>query len=149
LRDVLALQSELARTIAGQVRAIITPADEGRLQPESVNPAAYEAYIRGRFFLDRWTVEDSAEALHFFQLATELDSNYALAYVGMAECYIYGVAGVSAEDGIKRGFAATTRALELKPKGDRRNGPGRRNVARGGAISVLSRAAWQRTRAGG
>jgi TolB-like protein/DNA-binding winged helix-turn-helix (wHTH) protein/tetratricopeptide (TPR) repeat protein len=115
LKDVLALQSNLAHAIANQVRAVITPAEEERMQPESVSPGAYEAYMRGRFHVDRWTGEDSAEALHYFQRAAELDNNYALAYVGMAECYVFGVAGVRGEDGVKRGFAAASRALELKP----------------------------------
>jgi TolB-like protein/DNA-binding winged helix-turn-helix (wHTH) protein/Flp pilus assembly protein TadD len=115
LKDILALQSEIARTIAGQVRAATTPAEQERLQPDVVNPAAYEAYMRGRSFVDRWTSEDSAEALHYFQLATQLDTKYALAYVGIAECYVYGVAGVSEEEAGKRGFAAANRALELKP----------------------------------
>jgi TolB-like protein/DNA-binding winged helix-turn-helix (wHTH) protein/tetratricopeptide (TPR) repeat protein len=115
LKDVLTLQSELARTIAGEVRAVITPAEEERLHPGLVDPAAYEAYMRGRFFVNRWTAEDSAQALHYFQLAAELDKNYALAYVGMAECYVYGVAGVTEKYGLERGFAAASRALELKP----------------------------------
>jgi TolB-like protein/DNA-binding winged helix-turn-helix (wHTH) protein/tetratricopeptide (TPR) repeat protein len=115
-KDLLTLQSELARTIAAQVRVVVTPAEEKDLNPEAVNPAAYEAYMRGRFYLDRWTAEDSALALAFFHRAAELDHNYALTYVGMTECYVYGVAGVNEQDGVKRGLAAVTRALELKPE---------------------------------
>ncbi len=115
LKDVLAMQSDVARAIAGQVRAVITPDENERLRPQQVDPKAYEAYMRGRFFVDRWTPEDSAQALRSFEQAAELDQNYALAYVGMAECYVYGVAGVNQEDSVKRGIAAATRALELKP----------------------------------
>ena len=116
LKDVLAVQSEIARAIAEQVQAVITPDESERLRPQSVNPRAYEAYMRGRFFVDRWTPEDSAQALRSFEQAAELDQNYALAYVGMAECYVYGVAGIRDEEGQKRGIAAATRALELKPE---------------------------------
>ena len=115
LKDVLALQSDVARAIAGQVRAAVTPDESERLRPQPVDPMAYEAYMRGRFYVDRWTPEDSAQALRSFEQATELDRNYTLAYVGMAECYVYGVAGVSEEEGVKRGIAAATRALELEP----------------------------------
>ena len=115
LQDVLALQSDVARAIAGQVRATITPDENERLRPQPVDPRAYEAYMRGRFFVDRWTPEDSAQALRSFELAASFDRNYALAYVGMAECYVFGVAGISEEEGAKRGIAAATRALELKP----------------------------------
>jgi TolB-like protein/Tfp pilus assembly protein PilF len=115
LKDVLALQSDIARTIAGKVEAIVTPAEEARLHSEAVNPEACEAYMRGRFYLDRWTVEDDAQALHSFEQAIQLDGKYALAYVGVAECYVFGVAGVGQEEGWRRGSAALTRALELKP----------------------------------
>ena len=49
LKDILTLQSELARTIAGQVRAVITPAEQVRLQSDSVNPDAYNAYLLGAY----------------------------------------------------------------------------------------------------
>ena len=115
LKDVLTLQSDVARAIARQIQAVITPAENERLRPQSVNPEAYEAYMRGRFFVDRWTPEDSAQALRSFEQAAKFDNSYALAYVGMAECYVYGIAGVSDEEGLKRGIAAANRALELKP----------------------------------
>jgi len=115
LQDVLTLQSDVARAIALQVRAVITPDENERLRPQLVDPRAYEAYMRGRVFVDRWTPEDSAQALRLFELAASLDRNYALAYVGMAECYVYGVAGVNEEESLKRGIAAATRALQLKP----------------------------------
>ena len=115
LKDVLSLQSDVARAIAGQVRAAITPGEDERLRPQPVDPRAYEAYMRGRFFVDRWTPEDSAQALRSFEQAAELDRNYALAYVGMAECFVYGVAGINEEEGVKRGIAAAMRALELQP----------------------------------
>jgi TolB-like protein/DNA-binding winged helix-turn-helix (wHTH) protein/Flp pilus assembly protein TadD len=115
IQDVLGLQSDVARAIASQVRAAITPDENERLRPQSVDPRAYEAYMRGRSFVDRWTPEDSAQALRSFELAASFDRNYALAYVGMAECFVFGVAGIDEEEGVKRGIAAATRALELKP----------------------------------
>lgn len=104
LQDVLTLQSDVARAIARQVRAAITPDENERLRPQPVDPRAYEAYMRGRFFVDRWTPEDSAQALRSFELAASFDRNYALAYVGMAECYVYGVAGTNEEESVKRGI---------------------------------------------
>ena len=115
LKDVLTLQSDVARAIAGQVRVAIISDEDERLRPQLVGSEAYEAYMRGRVFVDRWTPEDSAQALRSFEQAALLNKNYALAYVGMAECYVYGVAGVDEEEAVKRGIAAATRALELKP----------------------------------
>jgi TolB-like protein len=48
LKDVLTLQNELAHTIAGEVRAAISPEEEMRLRPDSVKPEAYESYLLGR-----------------------------------------------------------------------------------------------------
>ena len=115
LQDVLALQNDVARAIAGQVRAVITPDENERLRPQAVDPRSYEAYMRGRVFVDRWTPEDSARALRSFEQAASFDREYALAYVGMAECYLWGVAGVDDEEAVKLGIAAASRALELKP----------------------------------
>ena len=60
LKDVLTLQSDVARAIAGQVRVAITPDEDERLRPQPVGPEAYEAYMRGRVFVDRWIFEDFA-----------------------------------------------------------------------------------------
>jgi eukaryotic-like serine/threonine-protein kinase len=114
LKDVLTLQHELARTIAVQVRAVITPAEDERLRSRQFfNPEAYEAYLRGRSYLEKWTPDGASEGLRYFQRAIEIDNNYALAYVGTAECYIVGIPGVS--DGFDRALNAATRALELNP----------------------------------
>lgn len=116
LKDVLALQSEIARTIATKIEAAVTPEEEKRLQPGTVNADAYEAYVRGRAYLDKWTEGDNLLALHSFEQATEFDPKYSLAYVGIAESYLIGVSGVSQQEGIRRGFAAINQALTLKPE---------------------------------
>ena len=59
LSDVLALQSEIARTIASKVEAVVTPAEQERLHSATVNSEAFEAYVRGRAYLDKWTEEDN------------------------------------------------------------------------------------------
>ena len=70
VKDVLTLQHELARTIAVQVRAVVTPAEEERLRSrQSVNPETYEAYLRGRSYLEKWTPDGAGEGLHYFQRA--------------------------------------------------------------------------------
>ena len=115
LKDILSLQSELARTIAGQVRAVTTPAEEERLHAESVNPAAYEAYLLGRSHLEKWTLEGSSEAVRYFQHAIEIDDRYALAYVGIAECYAFGPSELTEKEGLDRARTAATRAVGLRP----------------------------------
>jgi eukaryotic-like serine/threonine-protein kinase len=92
LRDVLSLQGEVARDVADKVRITLTPKERAQLTvPRPIDPAAYEAYLKGVYFLEnfygRHSTNDLNEGLKYFQQAVELDSNYALAYVGMADCY--------------------------------------------------------------
>lgn len=118
VKDVLSLQNELAHTIAAEVRAAISPAEEGRLRPQEVKPEAYEAYLLGRAQLEKWTTSGLTEAVRYFDHAIELDNRFALAYIGLAESYTShpGVAGVSSSEARKRAMAAVVKAIELKPE---------------------------------
>lgn len=117
LKDVLTLQSEIARTIAGKVEAVVTPAEVERMRPQEVKPEAYDAYLLGRGQLEKWTTSGLTEAARYFEHAIELDNRFALAYVGLAESYTShpGVAGVSSSEAQKRAADALMKAIELKP----------------------------------
>ena len=87
LRDVLALESEVARAIATEVQAKLTPREEvqlARARP-AVNPDAYEAYLLGRYWWGRRTAEGLKKGAEYFQQAIEKDPGYAPAYVGLAD----------------------------------------------------------------
>ncbi|MCH8147134.1 MAG: protein kinase [Planctomycetes bacterium] len=87
-RDVLALQSEVARAIADEIRIIVTPAEHALLAKASpVNPDAYDAYMKGIDAVRRGTFEDCLTAIRFFDMAVEIDSEMALAHAGRAEAY--------------------------------------------------------------
>lgn len=88
LQDVLELQDEVARAIAGQVRAKISPEEQMRLQAaRPVNPGAYDDYLKGRFFLNQWSDTGFRQAQQYFQQSIDLDPGYAPAYLGLAETY--------------------------------------------------------------
>ena len=89
MRDVLDVQSEIAQTIARQVQIQMTPADQARLTtPHPVRPKAFDYYLRGRFlYWNRRTEENLHKAITHFQNAIKEDPNYALAHVGLADCY--------------------------------------------------------------
>jgi tetratricopeptide (TPR) repeat protein len=88
LRDVLSLQGEIARTIADEVKAHITPGAQARLaSARPVNPEAHEAYLKGQFFLNKWTKEDIQKATEYAQQAVQIDANYAPAYGLLAQSY--------------------------------------------------------------
>ena len=89
LRNVLQLQSDLASAIAREVAGRLTPKEGRRLaeNPRQINPQAYEAYLKGIYFLDRWTDDDFRKAKDYFRQAIELDPSYGEAYAGLGEYY--------------------------------------------------------------
>ena len=91
VRDVLALQSEVARGIAGEIQIKLSPQEAGRLRASrAVKPEAYEAYLKGRYFWNKRTREGEMQGMRFFQQAVVLDPSYALPYVGVADSYLIG-----------------------------------------------------------
>ena len=116
LRDVLVLQSELARTIADEIHVKITPRERMQLAiTRVVDPAAHEDYIKGRFYWNKRTEEGINRGIQYFQQAIDLEPNYAEAYDGLADCWQglawYGYA--PSKDAFLRARAAATKALEL------------------------------------
>ena len=88
LRDVLDLQSEVARAIAEEIRIKITPAEQRLLVPKRiVAREAVDNYLQGRYFYNRRTEQDMRKAISYFESAINADRNYAQAYAGLADCY--------------------------------------------------------------
>lgn len=87
LSDIVSLQTEIALAISHQIRARLTSAEHGSSMREArVNPQAYEAYLKGRYFLTKGTgVERSLE---YFNKAIKTDPDYAAPYAGVADCYV-------------------------------------------------------------
>jgi TolB-like protein/DNA-binding winged helix-turn-helix (wHTH) protein/Flp pilus assembly protein TadD len=92
LGDVLTLQSDVARAIAQQVRAQLTPQQQARLGARHpVNPEAYDSYLKGRYYLsNQFTMAQSLNmAKTYFEEAVRKDSGFAQAYAGLADAYLY------------------------------------------------------------
>lgn len=90
--DVLELQSDVAESIARQVRAQLTPQQQAQLHSTHVvNPAAYDAYLKGRvYFTSEFSNPDSLKkAQQSFAESIQKDPNFALAYAGLADSYVY------------------------------------------------------------
>ncbi len=80
-KDVLALQDELAFAIANEIHGNLTPAAESRRsKARSVNPEAYDAYLKGRYFFNRPSDENLSKAIEKFEEATRLDPTFAPAF---------------------------------------------------------------------
>jgi TolB-like protein/DNA-binding winged helix-turn-helix (wHTH) protein/Tfp pilus assembly protein PilF len=89
LREVLALQENVAKDVAEQVRAQLTPQEQAKLKnARPVNPAAYEAYLRGNYFAEKRTAESLTKAIQYFEEAIRDDPNSAPAYAGLADVYV-------------------------------------------------------------
>jgi len=87
-RDILDLQSEVARAIASEVSIKITPAEQRLLVPKrTIARAAIDNYLQGRYFWNRRTEEDMRKAIGYFEAAINADANYAQAYAGLADSY--------------------------------------------------------------
>lgn len=115
LGDILALQRDLSHTIADQVRAAITPAEEGHLRPASVNPAAYDDYLLGTYFSQKRTPAAIEKATEHFRSAIQTDPKFARAYAGLAQALfekeIWAGIGIGKAGAEIR--AATLKALQL------------------------------------
>src|SRR5262249_36049281 len=89
VRDVLALQNEVARAVAEAIQVQLTPDEQGRLaRTHPINQEAYEAYLKGHYFLDKRTLAGFQKAAEYFQQATDRQPDYAQAYAGLAYGYV-------------------------------------------------------------
>jgi TolB-like protein/DNA-binding winged helix-turn-helix (wHTH) protein/tetratricopeptide (TPR) repeat protein len=116
LHDVLVLQGEVARSVAGEIRTKLLPQERIRLaSTRSVDPEAYQNYLKGNFYARSWTAEGFKKGGANFRQAIDLDPTYAPAYEGLAEVYSWEAAwGVqSSADAYPLAKAAALKALEL------------------------------------
>ncbi len=116
LTDIFAVESDIAKTIADTLQAKLTGSEKISIaKTPTVNPEAYELYLKGRFFWNKRTGADLRKAIEYFNQAIEKDPGYALAYAGLADSYVilsvFGAA--SPQDSIPQARAAAKKALEL------------------------------------
>ena len=118
LRDTLALQNNVARAIADQIRINVNPHEQAALRNATVvNPVAYESYLKGRYFWNKRTANGLKAALAYFNEAVDEDSTYAQAYSGLADTYAllgdWQYAVMTPKEALPKAKAAATKALEL------------------------------------
>lgn len=120
--EILGLQRNVSSAIARAIRAELTPDERKAMERlDSVNPRAYEAYLKGRHHWSKRTPADFDRALGYFQQAIDEDPSYASAYVGLADGHILlGASGLVPSAGaFARARAALAKALEIDPsRGD-------------------------------
>jgi len=116
LRDVLALESTVAQVIARQIEIKLTPQQQARLNnPRTVDPEAYELYLRARFFWNKRDPDDMHKAVSYFERAIARDGNFAQAYSGLSDAYsVYGYSpDLTSGEARSKAAAAAKKAVEL------------------------------------
>jgi TolB-like protein/DNA-binding winged helix-turn-helix (wHTH) protein/Tfp pilus assembly protein PilF len=115
VEDVLRLQDAVARAVAAEIRFKLGPETEARLsKSRSVNPEAYEAYLRGRYhFYDRWTKAGFIAASHYFEEAIARDPKYAPAYAGLADYYTFRDFPSPDREAMEKAQELAAKALQL------------------------------------
>ncbi len=116
LKDLLALQGEVAAAIVDEIQVSVTPQEETRLRDvRAVNPEAYEAYLKGRYFIELRTEMDLRKGLASLDEAVRLDPSLVLAHIGVADAYnLMGFMTVlPPREAFPRAQAAARRALEI------------------------------------
>jgi eukaryotic-like serine/threonine-protein kinase len=119
LHDILQLQNELATTVALEVAGRLTPGEKSRLATKTlhVSPQAYEAYLKGEYFLNKWTAESLEKARVYFQQAINNDPSYAQGYAGLAEYYgtVAFLGVVPPREAWLKAESLLTKTLEMDP----------------------------------
>jgi eukaryotic-like serine/threonine-protein kinase len=116
--DVLTMEGTVARDIANEVKAKLTPQEQAQLaSARQVDPEAHEAYLKGRFHLIKRTDNDLKTAVQYFQEAIERDPSYAPAYSGLGYAYelMSQYSSLPFPEAYAKADAAVRKALSLDP----------------------------------
>ena len=118
MKDILTVEDDVARSVAQEIRLRLGPEKQAQLaQPQPVNPEAFDAYLQGYYYFQRNTDQDVGTAEKYFERATQLDPNYALAWAWLSRARNWqAVRGLMpAEEGERLAHEAVERALALNP----------------------------------
>jgi adenylate cyclase len=88
LDDVFAVQSDIAGKVASSLKVRLTPQEQAIIsKKQTASPEAHTLYMKGRFFWNERNRDSNEKALKYFQKASEIDPQFAIAYSGIADCY--------------------------------------------------------------
>ncbi len=117
LKDVLFLQSTAAHDIVAEIQGQVAGSSADSRSPNEhiVQPDAYEAYLKGRYFFSKRTTQGLQQAIKYFQQAVDKDPSYARAYAGLSESYALmgGYNNLLPKEFMPKAREAAQRALEL------------------------------------
>src|SRR5947209_3125097 len=116
LTDIFAVETEIAKTVADMLQAKLTGSEQHVIAARPTeNTEAHQLYLKGRFFWNKRTGGDLKKSIDYFEQAIAADPNYALAYAGVADGYVWlpGYTAGTPRDCYPKAAAAAKKALEL------------------------------------
>src|SRR5207237_2758041 len=116
LEDVFAIQDEISRAIVDALKLRLVDSSEQLVVPAK-NLEAYNLYLKGRFFFNKFTEPGLRKSLDFYQHVLLQDPGFARAYAGIADCWCQLADDwMAPEEAYPRAKAASKRALEYDPE---------------------------------
>jgi TolB-like protein/Tfp pilus assembly protein PilF len=116
LTDIFAVESEIAKTIADTLQTKLSGSEQRAIAARPTESTeAHQLYLKGRFFWNKRTGNDLKKSIDYFQQAIAADPDYALAYAGVADAYVFlpGYTAGAPPDCYPKAMAAAKKALEL------------------------------------
>src|SRR6185503_4008406 len=113
MSDLLAIQREIAREVMERLKLKGSGDENGPAKHYTENNEAYQLYLKGRFHWNKRTAEALKKSIEYFNQAIDKDPRFALAYAGLADCYVVPANQLPPQEAMPKAKAAATRALEL------------------------------------
>ncbi|MEO8041067.1 MAG: FlgO family outer membrane protein [Acidobacteriota bacterium] len=117
--ELVSLQSEIAKDVSTKLTSKLSGAEETKVtKAATVDPEAYQAYLKGRYYWNRRTTENLRKAIEQFKIAIDRDPNYALAFTGLGDCYVVlpEYAGLPTTETAPQAKAYAERAVAIDPQ---------------------------------
>ncbi len=87
-KDILDIQINMAKKVAEELNSVLSPKEMKSIEKKPTeNTEAYDLYLKGRWFWNKWTDADIEKGIEYFRRAIDMDPDFALAYAGLAEAY--------------------------------------------------------------
>jgi TolB-like protein/DNA-binding winged helix-turn-helix (wHTH) protein/Flp pilus assembly protein TadD len=113
MSDFMAIQREIASEIVEKLKLKVSSEEQRSVKHYTESNEAYQLYLKGRFYWDKRTAEALKKAIEYFNQAIEKDPRFALAYAGLADCYVVPANRLPPREAMPKAKAAAIRALEL------------------------------------
>lgn len=115
LSDIIAVQDDIAQKVTEKLKTQVSGEERKHLASQHTsNPEAYQLYLKGRFYWNKRTDEGSQRAMELFRQAIDIDPNFALAYSGIADCYItFSLTSSKPKENMPLLKAAALKAIQL------------------------------------